>query len=239
MGRAKVTASERSISAGSDFLHLTITDATPGGRADWLTDRLRQAIAEGRVPVGDRLPPTRVLAADLGVSRGVVTEAYQRLTEEGHIAGRGRAGTVVVAAPAAPTPTAAAAPAPVTTFPPAPGTDIFDAVRAAHATIDLTPGVPDLAAFPRAAWLRAERSVLRRLAAADLGYGDPRGTPALRTGRRRLAGPQPRHQRRPRRGDHRGRRLPGARRCSPRPSPPPASTGSPSRTRARSGPAST
>ena len=50
------------------------------------------------MPVGDRLPPTRVLAADLGVSRGVVTEAYQRLTEEGHIAGRGRAGTVVVAA---------------------------------------------------------------------------------------------------------------------------------------------
>ncbi|MBM0279298.1 GntR family transcriptional regulator, partial [Micromonospora tarensis] len=102
MGRAKPTASDRSITAGSDFLHLSVTDAPPGGRADWLTDRLRQAIAEGRVPVGDRLPPTRVLAADLGVSRGVVTEAYQRLTEEGHVTGRGRAGTVVVAAPAAP-----------------------------------------------------------------------------------------------------------------------------------------
>ncbi|MFG1840718.1 PLP-dependent aminotransferase family protein [Micromonospora sp. NPDC049175] len=180
MGRAKPTMSEGSITAGSDFLHLSLADAEPGGRTDWLTDRLRQAIAEGRVPVGERLPPTRVLAADLGVSRGVVTEAYQRLAEEGHVTGRGRAGTVVVGAPAASTSAPAAAPAPLATFPPAPGTDIFDAVRAAHATIDLTPGVPDLTAFPRADWLRAERTVLRRLAAADLGYGDPCGAPALR-----------------------------------------------------------
>ena len=185
MGRAKATSSERSITAGSDFLHLAIADAAPGGRADWLTDRLRQAIADGRVPVGDRLPPTRVLAADLGVSRGVVTEAYQRLAEEGHVTGRGRAGTVVVAvpspsSPASPTAAPAAAPPPAALFPPAPGSDIFDAVRAARATIDLTPGVPDLTAFPRADWLRAERTVLRDLAAADFGYGDPCGTPALR-----------------------------------------------------------
>ncbi|MET7668061.1 PLP-dependent aminotransferase family protein [Micromonospora luteifusca] len=183
MSRAKPRAPERSITAGSDFLHLTIADAPPGGRADWLAARLRQAIAEGRVPVGGRLPATRLLAADLGVSRGVVTEAYQRLTEEGHVTGRGRAGTVVVAAPPAPVtpaPAPATALAPAALFPPAPGTDIFDAVRAASATIDLTPGVPDLAAFPRADWLRAERTVLRHLAAADFGYGDPCGAPALR-----------------------------------------------------------
>ncbi|MET7879392.1 PLP-dependent aminotransferase family protein [Micromonospora sp. DT68] len=183
MSRAKPNASEGSITAGSDFLHLTIADAPSGGRADWLAARLRQAIAEGRIPVGDRLPATRVLAADLGVSRGVVTEAYQRLTEEGHLTGRGRAGTVVVGGPAAPAPPApapTAAPAPAALFPPAPGSDIFDAVRAARATIDLTPGVPDLTAFPRADWLRAERTVLRGLAAADLGYGDPRGAPVLR-----------------------------------------------------------
>ncbi|MET8045618.1 PLP-dependent aminotransferase family protein [Micromonospora sp. NPDC005215] len=180
MSRAKPRASDRSITAGSDFLHLTIADAPPGGRADWLTNRLRQAIADGRVPAGARLPPTRVLAADLGVSRGVVTEAYQRLTEEGHVAGRGRAGTVVVAAPAAPVTAPAPVPPPAALFPPAPGSDIFDAVRAASATIDLTPGVPDLTAFPRTDWLRAERTVLRRLAAADLGYGDPCGAPVLR-----------------------------------------------------------
>lgn len=48
------------------------------------------------------------------------------------------------------------------------------------ATIDLSPGVPDLAAFPRTAWLHAERAVLNHLAPSDFGYGDPRGTPALR-----------------------------------------------------------
>ncbi|WP_406103970.1 PLP-dependent aminotransferase family protein [Micromonospora globbae] len=167
--------------AGSDFLHLDIAEAPPGGRAAWLADRLREAIGDGRVPVGGRLPPTRVLAADLGVSRGVVTEAYQRLAEEGRIAGRGRAGTVVVAAPPPARPAVTVAPpAPAALFPSAPGSDVFDAVRTLPARIDLTPGVPDLAAFPRADWLRAERAVLRRLAAADFGYGDPCGAPALR-----------------------------------------------------------
>jgi GntR family transcriptional regulator/MocR family aminotransferase len=46
--------------------------------------------------------------------------------------------------------------------------------------IDLAPGVPDLAAFPRAAWLRAERAVLATATTADLGYGDPHGSPRLR-----------------------------------------------------------
>ncbi len=58
--------------------------------------------------------------------------------------------------------------------------DIFDAIRLAPARIDLSPGRPDLASFPRTAWLRAERAVLNTLAPADFGYGDPGGTPALR-----------------------------------------------------------
>ncbi|MFA1546077.1 aminotransferase class I/II-fold pyridoxal phosphate-dependent enzyme [Actinomadura chokoriensis] len=48
------------------------------------------------------------------------------------------------------------------------------------ARIDLSPGVPDLATFPRAAWLRAERSLLADLVSSAPGYGDPRGSPALR-----------------------------------------------------------
>ncbi|MEU6202696.1 PLP-dependent aminotransferase family protein [Micromonospora musae] len=182
MGRAKPQPSEGSITAGSDFLHLDVAEAPSGGRAAWLAERLRAAIADGRIAVGARLPASRVLATDLGVSRGVVTEAYQRLGEEGRVAGHGRAGTVVVAAPPLPParPVPAAVPVPATLFPPDPGSDIFDAVRTAPARIDLTPGVPDLAAFPRADWLRAERAVLRRLAASDFGYGDPCGAPALR-----------------------------------------------------------
>src|SRR5688500_16564833 len=85
-------ASDRSITAssGSDFLQLNIADAPVGGLSEWLARRLRDAIADGSLPVGSRLPATRVLAAELCVSRGVVTEAYQRLTEDGHVAGRGR-----------------------------------------------------------------------------------------------------------------------------------------------------
>ncbi|MEU0154641.1 PLP-dependent aminotransferase family protein [Micromonospora fulviviridis] len=180
MDRAKPSAVEGSITAGADFLQLDVGEAPPGGRADWLAARLRAAIADGRVPVGARLPASRVLAAELGVSRGVVTEAYQRLTEDGQVVGRGRAGTVVVATPAAVVTRAPAPPRPPEVFAARPGTDVFDALRTAPAELDLTPGVPDLAAFPRAAWLRAERAVLHRLAPAAFGYGDPTGTPALR-----------------------------------------------------------
>ncbi|MBO2460900.1 MocR-like pyridoxine biosynthesis transcription factor PdxR [Actinomadura violacea] len=172
---------------GADFLQLDAADAPPGGMAGWLARRLREAIGDGRLPVGSRLPATRVLAADLRVSRGVVTDAYQRLIDDGHVAGRGRAGTIVVATPlTAPPHPPAGTPAPASAegkpvFPERPGAEVFDALRAAPARIDLTPGVPDLAAFPRTAWLRAERRVLSELAAPSFGYGDPRGTPALRT----------------------------------------------------------
>lgn len=171
--------------AASDFLQLNTAEAPRGGMADWLARQVRRAVADGLLPVGSRLPATRVLAAELGVSRGVITEAYRRLTEDGHVAGRGRGGTVVVAAPLT-SPTIRATKAsdvpsggsPLFRSPP--GTDVFDALRAAPARIDLSPGLPDLAAFPRAAWLRAERSVLAGLVPSDFGYGDPRGTPALR-----------------------------------------------------------
>ncbi|MEU9079737.1 PLP-dependent aminotransferase family protein [Kitasatospora sp. NPDC048538] len=201
MNRSKDTRAERSITAdpGADFLQLDTADAPRGGLTDWLAGRLREAVADGRLPAGGRLPATRVLAAELGVSRGVVTDAYRRLTEEGRLAGRGRGGTVVVAdpAPPAPAPPAPAPPAPAphssaphSPAPPdrvapelfrgEPDAEVFDLLRGTPARIDLTPGRPDLTAFPRAAWLRAERAVLDGLAAHDLGYGDVRGTPELR-----------------------------------------------------------
>jgi len=61
-----------------------------------------------------------------------------------------------------------------------PGATVLDAFRAARCRIDLSPGLPDLAAFPRTAWLRAERTVLDELSPPSFGYGDPRGAPAFR-----------------------------------------------------------
>ncbi|MEV4266828.1 PLP-dependent aminotransferase family protein [Kribbella sp. NPDC049584] len=212
MNRSNPGRSGRS-KTGADFLQLDPAEAPPGGLADWLTDRLRTAIATGHLPVGTRLPATRTLATDLGISRGVVTESYQRLTEDGHVTTHGRSGTQVARTPLTPTRPSPATPhtqprTPQTTpdaahqpHPPAgtpqppppdgthpapppaqggPGLDVFDWLRGEQARIDLTPGVPDLAAFPRAAWLRSERAVLSDLESASFGYGDPAGTPALR-----------------------------------------------------------
>ena len=184
MNRSIKPQDGRSKSGFSDFLQLDPSRATLGGLSDWLATELRGAIADGRLPSGSRLPPSRVLAAELHVSRGVVTEAYQRLSENGQVVGRARAGTVV----AGPLPAVAAesqwAPAPAREtadlFGTAPGGGTFDLFRSATATVDLFPGLPDLTAFPRSAWLRAERTVLATFSAADLGYGDPRGAPGFR-----------------------------------------------------------
>ncbi|MDT6986327.1 PLP-dependent aminotransferase family protein [Streptomyces lusitanus] len=175
-----VTDRDGATAHGSDFLNLRADDVPAHGKADWLAHRVRQAITERRLTVGSRLPATRLLAAELRVSRGVVTEAYRRLAEDGHVEGRRRGGTVVVAAPPPPPPDRAQHPTHAVPFTGPPDPRVFDALRAADARIDLTPGRPDLSAFPRTAWLRAERAVLAELSSADLGYGDPRGAPRLR-----------------------------------------------------------
>ena len=157
---------------GADFLSLEAAELPTLGRTAWLSDRLRTAVLSGRLVEGTVLPPSRALATDLGLSRGVIVEAYQRLVDEGLLTARQGAGTTVSALPSAagrarklPAPQAFRLPLPV---PAGIGTD-------------LSPGVPDLSAFPRAAWLKAERAVLGAATPADLGYGDPRGHPALRT----------------------------------------------------------
>ncbi|WP_374402223.1 PLP-dependent aminotransferase family protein [Streptomyces sp. 35G-GA-8] len=144
---------------------LTTAAAAPArGRGRALQSALREAVRSGRLGAGTRLPASRELAADLGVSRGLVTEAYEQLTAEGYLrSGRG-AGTWVSDA------VRAAAP------------EVRDlAPRPPGARADLRPGTPDLSLFPRAAWAAAHASVLARLPHHALGYPDPRGLPALRT----------------------------------------------------------
>ncbi|MFC3960954.1 MocR-like pyridoxine biosynthesis transcription factor PdxR [Nocardia jiangsuensis] len=157
---------------GADFLLLDRGAAPARGLSDWLVTAVRAAIADGRLVPGGRLPATRALATDLAVSRGVVVEAYRRLTDEGLIGGRGGGGTVVLGQPPPPCSRAAGA-EPTPARLPRPRWSIADGV-------DLSPGVPDLAAFPRALWLRTERAVLGDTAPEELGYGDPRGHPRLR-----------------------------------------------------------
>ncbi|MFF4170663.1 PLP-dependent aminotransferase family protein [Streptomyces sp. NPDC001744] len=131
------------------------------GRA--LQEALREAVRSGRLAAGTRLPSSRELAADLGVSRGLVTEAYEQLTAEGYLRSDRGAGTWVGGAARAAVRGARD---------PAAGTP---GVR-----VDFRPGTPDLSLFPRSAWAAAQRSVLARLPHSALGYPDPRGLPGLR-----------------------------------------------------------
>ncbi|MFG2870976.1 PLP-dependent aminotransferase family protein [Streptomyces sp. NPDC048338] len=132
------------------------------GRA--LQEALREAVRTGRLTAGTRLPSSRDLAADLGVSRGLVTEAYEQLTAEGYLRSDRGSGTWVG--------DAARAAAPEARGP----ADRGPAVR-----VDFRPGTPDLSLFPRSAWSAAHRSVMSRLPHGALGYPDPRGLPELRT----------------------------------------------------------
>ncbi|NEA43772.1 PLP-dependent aminotransferase family protein [Streptomyces sp. SID11385] len=180
---------EPSPPAVADQAPLPVPDLLPFGtravpdrdKTAWLVAEVRRALADGRLAPGTRLPPSRTLAAAFGLSRGVVTEAYRRLTEDGHVEGRGRQGTVVRAVPRPVPRPRAPEPPPADPFDPAAEEAVFDALRALPARVDLTPGRPDLTAFPRTAWLRATRAVLAELPTASLGYGDPRGESALRT----------------------------------------------------------
>ena len=180
--------------AGADFLQLSPASAPARGLTGWLADAIRSAIIDGRLGTGTSLPATRLLADDLGVSRGVVVEAYQRLADEGLVSARPGTGTKVSGL----LPRIAARPGTGEAGAGEAGAGeagAGEAVRAvpsllpqpwrARAELDLSPGVPDLSGFPRAAWLRAERSVLDRASVAELGYGDPRGNQSLR---RELAG---------------------------------------------------
>ncbi|WP_275007112.1 PLP-dependent aminotransferase family protein [Promicromonospora iranensis] len=181
---------------GADFLQLDPMQAGRGNLTAWLAEAVRDAVSDGRLGPGDRLPATRVLAGQLGCSRGVVVDAYRRLTDEGLLSGRHGGGTTVRAA-WAPAPAPGAASAPSSARRARPDADarsvaasglagaLLDptaspARDAGAGLIDLSPGLPDLSAFPRAAWARAERTALAGLASSDLGYGDPRGLPALR-----------------------------------------------------------
>ncbi|MFE4409679.1 PLP-dependent aminotransferase family protein [Streptomyces sp. NPDC056821] len=153
---------------------LHLEPAGPGVRRG-LTDALREAVRTGRLASGTRLPSSRTLAADLGVARNTVADAYADLVAEGWLTARqGSSTRVATGAPASP-------------FGPPSSTDVRQTGSARHPrerprpVHDLVPGTPDLASFPRTQWLKAARRALAAAPHQALGYGDPRGRPELRT----------------------------------------------------------
>ena len=142
-------------------IHLAVDHSEPL-RAQ-LEGELRAAIRDGRMRAGCKLPPSRRLAEALGVSRGVVVEAYSQLVAEGYLVARAGHGTRI-AEGLARRPRVVSAPAPA----------------APSIRYDLRPGVPDLSLFPRREWQAAMSGALRDLPDAALGYGPAGGLPQLR-----------------------------------------------------------
>jgi GntR family transcriptional regulator / MocR family aminotransferase len=148
-------------STGLD-LHIELSGTRPRAA---LESALREAVRSGRLAAGTAMPSSRALAADLGLARNTVADAYGQLVAEGWLAARHGSGTWV-AERAASVPLASAVGA-----------------QSAGAAVrhDLRPGMPDVSAFPRAAWLAAARRALTNAPARSLvGYRDPRGLPVLR-----------------------------------------------------------
>ncbi|MCE6997508.1 PLP-dependent aminotransferase family protein [Saccharothrix sp. S26] len=152
--------SDQRTGAGVD-LHLDLDPALT--RRGAVERAVREAIRAGRLAPGARLPATRRLAVELGLARNTVAAAYDQLVAEGYLTARRGAGTRVAPLSRPTTPAVATAP---------------DAPGPRH---DLTPGSPDVSAFPTTAWLRATRRALLAAPAGAHGYGDPRGRVELRT----------------------------------------------------------
>lgn len=147
---------------GAD-LHLELRGS---GLRTGLMDALREAVRGGRLAPGTRLPSSRSLAADRGIARNTVADAYAELVAEGWLTAQQGSGTRVArrAAPRkAATGSAKATPA------------------RRGPQYSLLVGSPDLASFPRAQWLKAARRALTAAPHEAFGYGDPRGRIELRT----------------------------------------------------------
>lgn len=136
-------------------------DGRVAGRRAQLEDRLRELVRDGTLTDGARLPSSRALAGDLGVSRRLVVEAYAQLLAEGYLRAKAGGGTFVAATVAVRDPPQ-------------------QSPHTRALSFDFFPGAPDLASFPRSLWLRAIRDILSKTPPTAFAYPDPRGAPALR-----------------------------------------------------------
>jgi GntR family transcriptional regulator / MocR family aminotransferase len=139
------------------LLAVELAGVARGRQAETLAGQLRLAVRTGTLPTGTRLPASRTLAADLGVSRGVVVRAYDQLAAEGYLAGRRGSGTIVAG-----------------------GSDPGPPAPLRPITRSSNPGLPSGGTFPRAVWARCAARALAALTDDELGYGDPAGLPRLR-----------------------------------------------------------
>src|SRR4051794_33018016 len=142
-------------------LPVILDRSAPGSLAGQLSGAVRALVVDGTLARGDRLPSSRALAADLGVSRSVAEQAYEQLLAEGWLEARRGSGTFVAATGA--------------------GAGSLPRRRPARAEVSLVrldAGTPWIDPRHAAGWRRAWREV--STARPPRGYDDPRGLPELR-----------------------------------------------------------
>jgi GntR family transcriptional regulator/MocR family aminotransferase len=163
----------------SPEIFVALDRSRPRGLRAQIEDGLRTAIRSGRLAPGTRLPSSRALAADLGVTRGVVVDAYEQLAAEGYVTTVHGSGTRVNDVSEGGGRPDGGADAGVRAGGGAarPGS----APPQQDLAFDFRAGLPDLALFPRAAWARATRAALATMPDADLGYQTGAGLPRLRS----------------------------------------------------------
>lgn len=142
-------------------LPVALDRSAPGSLPAQLSGRIRALVLEGTLVRGDRLPSSRALAADLGVSRSVAEQAYEQLLAEGWLEARRGAGTFVAASGGG-----------IGALP------RRRPVRAEAPLVRLDAGTPWIDPRHAAGWRRAWREVSG--ARPPRGYDDPRGLPELR-----------------------------------------------------------
>lgn len=171
--------------AVADVAGLAGLDAQPLGVR--VFERLRGAILDGGLAAGGRLPSSRVMAGDLGVSRNTVEWAYGQLVSEGYVVRRRGAGSYVAEAPPRDRPSRAS-------FQAADARPIAPRRLSAWAGelvlepghdqpnlgVAFTPSLPSLEFFPRAVWSRLLREAMQRPGPELWAYGASNGLPELR-----------------------------------------------------------
>jgi GntR family transcriptional regulator/MocR family aminotransferase len=166
--------STQSNTAGGEFpadLLVELDRSRPRGLRAQLERGLRQAIARGSLPPGTPLPPSRILAGELEVSRSLVVGAYEQLVIEGYLEARQGSGTQVRGLPTSGEDRAEDTSGDARYWPIPLGRD--GGIQGS--------GLPDLALFPRDQWLRHYREVLQDVPDSSLSYPPPRGAHELRT----------------------------------------------------------
>ncbi len=158
---------------------------------------LRGAILEGALAPGARLPATRALAREIGLSRNTLLQAYGQLLDEGYVRARTGSGTYVASslpddqvgvAPDGPRARGGAVSAPALALSAqsrrildaAPRAGVSWAIPRKHLPYDFRYGEPAYGDLPLETWCRLLGRRARRASVARLAYGDPAGAPELR-----------------------------------------------------------